>query len=1154
MSQTALDKDSLDLCAVLEAEFERLHGPLGPEYPRDKKPVEREPHLRARVHALPQDEKRAALCLSGGGIRSATFCLGVLQGLAARGELDKFHYLSTVSGGGYIGSWLSSWIQRDTQGLASVVQQLAAPKAEGAPDPEPIRRLRAYSNYLSPVWGMSTDFFTLIATFLRNLVLHWLVLLPLIAAVLMLPRIQLALLGAPPDASITQTCLVLAAMLVAVGIAYVVADLPGPMPSERPPNRFAAYCFVPVVGAAVLLSWAGSWSNALHWNIPAWYWFCGVGALVHLAGVIAGLVWRRKRGLSLHSGEGDLWDLGFVLVSGAVGGLILWRAATHFAPSSEDAFDHRELYATLAVPALLGCFWVGTTVYAGLSRRVTSEDDREWWARSGAWWLGASVIWILGYVLVIYGPQWVLGLAWFSMPSGPQALGVGGGLLGVLTGLIGYWSKNGARIKEKAKGIVAATGLRLLDLAALAFTISLALTLSYGLSWGVKVFDEPLREAAQQKIDDGKACFQAFEERRREHLKDDKKFTEKPPPSGEPDAYRLVLERSNVTVPALLALALLVTGIGMSGFFGVNTFSLHSMYGNRLVRAYLGATRGKRNAHWFTGFDPDDNVWMKDLTGGRLFHVVNIALNLVRASGGRLEWQQRKAASFTISPLHSGSASIHFVNSASYSGAQGMSLGRAMAISGAAASPSMGYHTSPLVAFVMTVFNIRLGWWLPNPNPQWIDRWSRSEPGLGVRPLIDEALARTTDQSPFVYLSDGGHFENLGLYEMVRRRCHRILVIDASCDPTFKYDDLENAIRKIRVDFGIPIVFPHGLPGPVADEADGRRVALGTIQYSKVDGPDTDGQILYVKPILIGDEPLDVLRYAASNSKADSPFPHQTTADQFFDEAQFESYRMLGHHSIVTGLPGIGGLLGGVPAGPSGSAVPPAIPPGGARSALGGPSSPGGDDEASKFVDMIQSMGRGALVASALTIGGVVGVSGTVALRDNTLRLDSMPELRINKQDLDDLKTSSTKPPPAADNQPGTSSTVVIDPALAQRIGELSKAVSELTKAIPSEANLVSIRQSMEQLAITVRGSGGAIPDAGQVLKELVAIRGALKNINDALVSREAQPLLVAVRDDLGTVVKTLKIANKSLGAIKDSVEDIGLRQNPRGPSEGGVR
>src|SRR6476646_1947098 len=114
---------SLPLHEVLEAEFKALHGELPPNYPTSGEGEVRLKALWAAVHRL--NEKRLALCLSGGGIRSATFGLGILQGLARCGLLDKFHYLSTVSGGGYIGSWLSAWIKNHPKGIDGVVKELS---------------------------------------------------------------------------------------------------------------------------------------------------------------------------------------------------------------------------------------------------------------------------------------------------------------------------------------------------------------------------------------------------------------------------------------------------------------------------------------------------------------------------------------------------------------------------------------------------------------------------------------------------------------------------------------------------------------------------------------------------------------------------------------------------------------------------------------------------------------------------------------------------------------------------------------------------------------------------------------------------------------------------------------------------------------------
>ena len=133
------------------------------------------------IHKLNPEEAPAALCLSGGGIRSATFALGVLQGLAKRGLLAEFDYLSTVSGGGYIGGWLSAWIRNHPQGTAGVEQELKQGSGPTlASEPAPVKWLRSYSNYLSPKLGLfSADTWTLVATFARNLILNWLILLPI---------------------------------------------------------------------------------------------------------------------------------------------------------------------------------------------------------------------------------------------------------------------------------------------------------------------------------------------------------------------------------------------------------------------------------------------------------------------------------------------------------------------------------------------------------------------------------------------------------------------------------------------------------------------------------------------------------------------------------------------------------------------------------------------------------------------------------------------------------------------------------------------------------------------------------------------------------------------------------------------------------------
>src|SRR5438093_1245905 len=149
MAHGAAAEEPLPLCQVLEEEYELFHGPLPPTYSKTASHEARLAEIYRLIHALP--EPRAALCISGGGIRSATFGLGVLQGLASHHLLEHFHYLSTVSGGGYIGSWFTAWIHRHAQGAQGVLRELTSfRRSKIDPEHEPIQRLREYSNYLTP--------------------------------------------------------------------------------------------------------------------------------------------------------------------------------------------------------------------------------------------------------------------------------------------------------------------------------------------------------------------------------------------------------------------------------------------------------------------------------------------------------------------------------------------------------------------------------------------------------------------------------------------------------------------------------------------------------------------------------------------------------------------------------------------------------------------------------------------------------------------------------------------------------------------------------------------------------------------------------------------------------------------------------------------
>jgi hypothetical protein len=874
---------SVPLHEVLEAEFAVLHEGLPPDYPSSSDPNVRLTAIWAAAHAVP--EKRAALCISGGGIRSATFGLGILQGLARCGLLDKFHYLSTVSGGGYIGSWLSAWINRT--GLTSVTTQLASSGEHTRPNPEPIeiQNLRSYSNYLSPRLGMfSADSWTLIGSYLRNLLLNWCVIIPLLAAFLALPWIfsSIVMMDPPPR---NDAIFWVGAVLIVIGVAYMGLNLPCGRDLQWDQKRFLQFCLVPLFLASVFMTIYWAWFNYYGLSLIAWplfgfgqpqTWvpFFYLGIALHIVSWLTSL-------LPAHGFR--TLEFFAVVISGAIGGVLLWFGAQKLFP---HPVMQMELYICVAVPGFMALFFLAIMVFAGISSRWTDDSDREWWGRATGWLLAVAVGWLLMSGLFVFGP---LSLKW------TWSFVTTGGVAALFTVLGGRSSIVAATQKERATasplGIILSKAS---TIAAIVFAAVLLILVTQAIT---SVMSR-LIQAYHIKL-----AYQATLDSKSGLL-------------GRPEEYLNVIFYTPWWLVIPFAALFLLAGVVMARLINANTFSLHGIYRERLIRAYLGASNANRKENPFTGFDKNDNIKMRDLWlqkkfNGKLMHVINIALNLV--SGEKLGWQERKAQSFTVSPLHCGSSamapgyrSTTGADGTVYGGLQGISLGSAITISGAAASPNMGYHSSPFVTFILTLLNVRLGAWLGNPGQAGDHTFNLGYPESSVRPIVDEALGLTNDKSPYVYLSDGGHFENLGLYEMVLRRCHFIVVSDAGEDPECSFADLGEAVRKIRIDFGIPIdfepmtIYPRSaIDALKSADQKGHNCAIGRIRYSAVD-PDVnknkapDGIIIYIKPACYGDEPRDIYEYF----KRSETFPHESTADQFFSESQFESYRMLGAYTM----------------------------------------------------------------------------------------------------------------------------------------------------------------------------------------------------------------------------------------------------------------
>lgn len=839
-----------------------------------------DPLLRAKRMNL------LGLSLSGGGIRSATFNLGLVQALAEYGILHRIDYLSTVSGGGYIGSWLSSWINRSGS-VSKVADRLDTTKSTDplAEEVRPIRWLRMYSNYLSPNKSiMSADAWTMGITWIRNTLINQVILLMLLC-----------------------TGLSFITLLFTFWESLASRD---PMPHEDWKIFAGSFSFV---AAAFLAGFAmhmygkefarlrlfqlGKARNLTFWLIasvavPAFFlsaWFINRGGIfktgsstpIELLDKIS-ILWPAGFGIGLCilfiallgnytvDAEKRNWEkrgaipliiissfvaagIGIVLMAGA------WDLLDKIYENGTSIDKPQAIAFVIGLPLILEVISAGVVVRMLLLGRLFPDERREWWGRMGAIVHRFSLLWIVLTTCTLLMPDIISGLD----------LGKLGGVLGVswaaVIGLALKFAYNPGRSQEQS-------GLQ---------------------SWSLK---EVFVRFAPYLFMIGFLLLGAA-------------------------IHRVFIDYAEVKFPGKLQKisvdALITISFGLAAWLlswraGVNEFSLHLFYRNRLVRAFLGATRRRadrgKTANPFTGFDRDDDIRLSELRSDHGYYgpfpLINTSLSATVSSD--LDRQDRKAESFVFTPLYCG-FDISPTRSASYSKTRlydygyrptekygyhtGPFLGTAMAISGAAVNPNMGYHSSAPTAFLLTAFNLRLGWWMGNPRLEW---WEHSDPTIGINYTIKDLLGKSDADSDYVCLSDGGHFDNMGLYELVRRKCKYIILGDAEEDKLSTCEGLSNAIRRCRIDFGVEIEI-NTAPITAKDPETGlskAHFAAGTIKYPGDSGPS--GKLIYIKTTLTEDLPTDIREYKMQNKD----FPQQSTSDQFFDEAQFESYRMLGYQSL----------------------------------------------------------------------------------------------------------------------------------------------------------------------------------------------------------------------------------------------------------------
>ena len=582
--------------------------------------------------------------------------------------------------------------------------------------------------------------------------------------------------------------------------------------------------------------------------------------------------------------------IGFL--SGAVAGMLFYLLLVYI------LWPHAACCAfvtTFGPPLFLLIFTLANIVDVSLLGLIAAEPEREWRSRFNAWTMIIATLWIAVVGVALYGCGWWQTLMNIVLDA-PRSWEGLSGIAAIATWLTTVVSGLRAAFSSKTSGNDKGWLELLVRVTPLVFLLGISLMLSWTAEWLIRPENSIVR---------GEPYYAYI---------------------GNPNWQWLVASFAICAIVAFVA----------SCRVNVNEFSLNAMYANRLVRCYLGASRRKQEgdfhgtpAHchgpvWdpnrVTGFDPHDDIDLKDLriggppmpAAGRQdpaqvqnywgpFPLINTALNLV--AGDRLAWQERRAESFLLSPLFCGCDSLGYRKTdqyaAGYAAEKPLTLGRCVAISGAAVSPNMGYYSSPAVAALLTFFNVRLGWWLPNPavlgGPN--DRaWKSPGPTFLLKWLAIELASATNSKRKYLNISDGGHFENLGVYELVRRRCRLIIVSDAGANPTYECAELGMVIRKCRTDFGIDIEIDTSQLKPLSDDRTSKwHCAIGTIRYDYVNPKAPVGTLVYIKPSLTGDESADVQNYARENPA----FPHQSTLNQFYSESEFESYRQLGYHCLT---------------------------------------------------------------------------------------------------------------------------------------------------------------------------------------------------------------------------------------------------------------
>jgi hypothetical protein len=782
-----------------------------------------------------------------------------------------------------------------------VISALAGKSAVTCGDPEPqtVRHLRSYTSFLAPALGLTVDSFTIAAIILRNLIVNWTMLVPALFVAVTLPQCSRFLMYAglhwlPQRRGLGLAFIIMLLFLTSAVCAAVALPSHFKIEQLKRFRRVAIWLFLSgvLLGCWLLtVSWSpgtqlvqwsrwipATWVPFLRHHLPADVRACFITApiafiafgtlslsifLAYKQRITGRMVGRLRR----KTAAAAMMAITAVVASIASSSLLelLQRVIFPYLLSPSIHSLHRyahgqRLYIVFALPCVLTLMLITATLFCALLGVYEMEEDREWWVRCAGCFIIFQVLWIFAHGIALYGQgsyhRIIPGLIGLALGFGGSAIGFSGATVAGAAAIKTSQLTSTGKFLQKYSLLLPAVG-----------------TLAIGLICvGAVAVEETFR----------KAFF---------------RFHEYPVTGG---------LRGSLIILAISATLTVLVNFAIN----INLFSLHGMYRMRLMRAFLGASNVFRRPDPFTNFDPKDTPYETDLPCGPgvPLHIINTTLNLTGTHN--TAWRQRRAECFTFSPIQAGCWRLGYIPAASYGGSHGVTLATAMAISGGAFNPNMGYQSSPIVSLLMTFFNLRLGYWLPNPrrpDPKFgfasrgIEFFTKSGPSFALQPLIEDALGLTDDTFRWIELTDGGHFEQLGLYEMVMRRVKRIIVVDAGADPNYQFEDLGNAIRKISIDLGIPIKFQPDMKMKPEVDPKHSYCAVADIDYGCVDHPpagktseDMKGKLIFIKAGITGLEPADILQYSKTHAK----FPHETNANEFFNESQFESYRHLGSYII----------------------------------------------------------------------------------------------------------------------------------------------------------------------------------------------------------------------------------------------------------------